>query len=319
MNYNSVVKKEPGHTLEINKRCNGIWKNWDLYLMLLFPTAFIIIFKYIPMYGVQLAFKDFSILKGIGGSPWVGFKYFKQFFSSTEFSKLIGNTVILSVYGLVTGLIFSLLLAFIVHYTISSRLKKSIQMITYAPFFISVTVMVGIIKEFFAIDYGPINQILMSMGLQQVDLLSSAQAFPHMYVWTGIWQFTGYGSIIYVATLAGVDRSLHESAVVDGANKWRRVWHIDIPSILPVIIIILILNTGSVLSTGFEKIFLMQNPLNQRTAEVIDTYVYKIGLASPIANYSYPTAIGLFQSLIGMLLIVITNIFSKKVGETSLW
>lgn len=319
MSSKGIPSRLPLTSHQYGKRLSLILNNWDLYVMLIIPTAFLAVFKYVPMYGVQMAFKDFNILKGIQNSPWVGFKYFEQFFSSTEFARLIGNTVILSVYGLLAGLIFPIILALIINYTANDKVKKTIQMVTYAPYFISVTVMVSLILNIFAMDYGPVNHFLKSVGLEQINVLSSAQAFPHLYVWSGIWQYTGYSSIIYIATLAGVDVSLHEAAVMDGANKWKRVRHIDIPSIMPTIVIILILNMGSVLSTGFEKIFLMQNSLNLRTSEVIDTYVYKIGLASPIANYSYPTAIGLFQSLIGMVLIITANRISQKVGDSSLW
>lgn len=293
--------------------------NWDLYAMLALPIAALIIFKYVPMYGVQIAFRDFSIFKGILGSPFVGFKHFQQFLGSSEFSRLIGNTLSLSVYGLFAGLIFPVILALVLNYLTVLPLKKTVQTVTYAPYFISTTVMVSIIIQFLAVDYGPVNVILKAIGLEQVAFMASPNLFPHVYVWSGIWQFTGYNSIIYIATLTGVDPTLHEAAIVDGASKLKRIWHIDLPSIKPTIIILTIMNMGSILTTGFEKVYLMQNNLNLRTSEVIDTFVYKTGLASPIANYSYPTAIGLFQSVIGIILIVATNIIAQKVGEESLW
>ena len=205
------------------------------------------------------------------------------------------------------------------NYLNNLRFKKAVQTITYAPYFISTTVMVSIILNILAINSGPVNSFLQSIGLDQIDFLADPNKFAHVYVWSGIWQYTGYNAIIYIATLSGVDPTLHEAAVMDGANKFQRVWHIDLPSIKSTIIILLIMSMGGVLSTGFEKIYLMQNNLNIRASEVIDTYVYKIGLASPIANYSYPTAIGLFQSLIGMVLIMGTNVIAKKVGGESLW
>ena len=294
-------------------------KNWDLYLMLLLPMLYIIIFKYVPIYGVQMAFRDFNIFKGMQGSPWVGLKYFRQFFSSSEFAKLIGNTLTISIYGLLAGLVFPIILALVLNYLNHLRFKKAVQTITYAPYFISTTVMVSIILNILAINSGPVNSFLQSIGLEQIDFLADPNKFAHVYVWSGVWQYTGYNAIIYIATLSGVDPTLHEAAVMDGANKFQRVWHIDLPSIKSTIIILLIMSMGGVLSTGFEKIYLMQNNLNMRASEVIDTYVYKIGLASPIANYSYPTAIGLFQSLIGMVLIMGTNVIAKKVGGESLW
>lgn len=294
-------------------------KNWDLYLMLLLPMLYIIIFKYVPIYGVQMAFRDYNIFKGMQGSPWVGLKYFRQFFSSSEFAKLIGNTLTISIYGLLAGLVFPIILALVLNYLNHLRFKKAVQTITYAPYFISTTVMVSIILNLLAINSGPVNSFLQSIGLGQIDFLADPNKFAHVYVWSGVWQYTGYNAIIYIATLSGVDPTLHEAAVMDGANKFQRVWHIDLPSIKSTIIILLIMSMGGVLSTGFEKIYLMQNNLNIRASEVIDTYVYKIGLASPIANYSYPTAIGLFQSLIGMVLIIGTNVIAKKVGGESLW
>ena len=294
-------------------------KNWDLYVMLLLPMLYIIIFKYVPIYGVQMAFRDYNIFKGMQGSPWVGLKYFRQFFSSSEFVKLIGNTLTISIYGLLAGLVFPIILALVLNYLNNLRFKKAVQTITYAPYFISTTVMVSIILNILAINSGPVNSFLQSIGLDQIDFLEDPNKFAHVYVWSGIWQYTGYNAIIYIATLSGVDPTLHEAAVMDGANKFQRVWHIDLPSIKSTIIILLIMSMGGVLSTGFEKIYLMQNNLNIRASEVIDTYVYKIGLASPIANYSYPTAIGLFQSLIGMVLIMGTNVIAKKVGGESLW
>lgn len=296
-----------------------IRNNWDLYAMLLIPMVYVVIFKYIPMAGVQMAFRDYSVFDGMWESPWVGWKHFETFFSSSEFSKLLTNTLVLSIYGLLAGLVFPIILALTLNYLKNLRFKKLVQTVTYAPYFISTTVMVSILMNFLAVDFGPVNMALKSAGLEQIQFLSSPDLFKHVYVWSGIWQYTGYNAIIYIATLASVDPTLHEAAIIDGASKFRRVWSIDLPCIKPTIIILFIMSMGGVLTTGFEKIYLMQNSLNIRASEVIDTYVYKIGLASPIANYSYPTAIGLFQSLIGMLLIIGTNVLAKRVGEESLW
>ncbi len=305
--------------IDYKKNLKLVKQNWDLYLLFLIPIAYLFIFKYVPMYGVQIAFRDYSVFQGISDSPFVGFKHFETFFSSSEFTRLLGNTLTLSVYSLLIGMVFPITLALILNYIAQLKFKKVLQTITCAPYFISMTVMASILLQFLAVDYGPVNQVLQSMGMEQIDFMGSADMFPHVYVWSGVWQNTGYSSIIYIAALAGVDPTLHEAAVVDGASKFKRVWHIDLPSIKPTFITLTILSMGHILSTGFEKIFLLQNTLNSRTSEVIDTYVYKIGIASPIANYSYPTAIGLFQSLIALVLIISVNSLAKKVGESSLW
>ena len=303
------------------KNASKAWlrRDWDLYLMLGLPLIYIIVFKYVPMYGVQIAFRNYNVFKGMSASPFVGLKYFKQFFGSSELPKLLGNTLRISIYGLFAGMVFPIILAIILNYLRNLRYKKVVQTVTYAPYFISTTVMVSMILQFMAWDSGPVNRLLVMLGGHQIDFLGDPKKFAHLYVWSGIWQYTGYNAIIYIATLASVDPTLHEAAVVDGATKFWRVWHIDLPSIKSTIIILMIMSLGGTLSTGFEKIYLMQNNMNIRASEVIDTYVYKIGIASPIANYSYPTAIGLFQSLVGMLMIVMANIISKKVGEESLW
>ena len=303
------------------KNASRAWirRDWDLYLMLVLPMIYIIVFKYVPMYGVQIAFRNYNVFKGMSASPFVGLKYFKQFFGSSELPKLLGNTLRISIYGLFAGMVFPIILAIILNYLRNLRYKKVVQTVTYAPYFISTTVMVSMILQFMAWDSGPVNRLLVMLGGHQIDFLGDPKKFAHLYVWSGIWQYTGYNAIIYIATLASVDPTLHEAAVVDGATKFWRVWHIDLPSIKSTIIILMIMSLGGTLSTGFEKIYLMQNNMNIRASEVIDTYVYKIGIASPIANYSYPTAIGLFQSLVGMLMIVMANIISKKVGEESLW
>lgn len=307
--------------MKTKKGSRWVWlkRDWDLYAMLLLPMVYIVVFKYVPMYGVQIAFKDYNVFQGMGGSPWVGFKYFEQFFGSSEFTKLLGNTLKISIYGLLAGMVFPIILAIVLNYLTHLKYKKVVQTITYAPYFISTTIMVSMILSFLAWDSGPVNSILQMLGLPQIDFLGDPDKFSHLYVWSGIWQFTGYNAIIYIATLASVDPTLHEAAVVDGATKFWRVWHIDLPCIRSTIVILMIMSLGSTLTTGFEKIYLMQNNMNLRASEVIDTYVYKIGLASPIANYSYPTAIGLFQSLVGMILIITANVLARKVGETSLW
>lgn len=296
-----------------------IRKVWRLYVLIALPVLYIIIFKYVPMYGAQIAFKDFIVTKGITGSDWVGFKHFVRFFKSYEFWRLMSNTIILSVYSLVAGFPFPIILALSLNYVRNQFFKKSVQMITYAPHFISVVVMVGIILELLDPRNGIVNTIIKAFGFEPVNFMGNPDYFKSIYVWSGIWQSVGFSCIIYLAALASIDPSLHEAAVVDGANKVQRMWHIDIPGIMPIAIIILILNTGHMLDIGFEKVLLMQNPLNIRTSEVIDTYVYKVGLASQSMNYSYSSAIGLFKSVINLLLLVAVNKIAQKTKQESLW
>jgi multiple sugar transport system permease protein/putative aldouronate transport system permease protein len=280
---------------------------------------YIIVFNYIPIYGAQIAFKNFRITEGIWGSPWVGFEHFKRFFNSYEFERLIGNTLALSIYSLLAGFPFPIILALLLNYVNNERFKKTVQMVTYAPNFISTVVLVGMIMQFLSPQIGIVNNILEALGMERIHFMAKPEYFRHIYVWSGVWQTTGFSSIIYIAALAAIDPQLHEAAIVDGATKVQRIWHIDLPGIMPTAIILLILNSGNILRVGFEKALLMQTPLNLRTAEVIDTYVYKIGLASPTVNYSYPAAIGLFQSVIGFILLVLVNNIAKRVSETSLW
>jgi putative aldouronate transport system permease protein len=301
----------------------SIWKRirkcWQLYVLLVLPLLYIFLFKYYPMYGAQIAFKDYSAFKGINGSEWVGFKHFIRFFNSYEFGKLMSNTLIISFYSLIAGIPFPIILALSLNYVKNQAFKKSVQMITYAPHFISIVVMVGIILELLDPRNGLVNVILRSLGMESINFIATPEYFSSIYVWSGLWQNVGFSCIIYLAALSGVDPSLHEAAVMDGANKFKRMLHIDLPSILPVMIILLILNTGHVLDLGFEKVLLMQNALNARTSEVIDTYVYKVGLASQAMNYSYSTAINLFKSLIGLVLLITVNQIAKKSKQESLW
>lgn len=306
--------------MKLDKRkLQKITVNWELYLLALLPIAYIIIFKYVPMYGAQIAFKKYIPVKGIMGSPWVGFYNFIRFFKSYKFETVIFNTLYLNFYQLLAGFPIPIFLALLLHYCPLQRLKKVVQMVTYAPHFISVVVMVGIIFKIFAPRTGIVSLMLTGLGLEEVNFLGSPVTFPHLFVWTGIWQSAGYGSIIYLAALAGIPPELHESAKVDGANIWQRIWHIDIPSILPTVIILLILRCGHLLDIGFEKALLMQNDLNIQASEVISTFVYKVGLVSSNPNFSYAAAIGLFKSAISFALLLTVNRISKKIGETSLW
>ncbi|MFY9176963.1 MAG: ABC transporter permease subunit [Caldicoprobacterales bacterium] len=294
-------------------------KCWQLYVLFILPLAYVIIFKYIPMYGAQIAFKDYKFTLGIGGSPWAGFKHFERFFKSHEFWNLMKNTLGISIYNLVAGFPFPIILAILLNYARSTKFKKTVQMVTYAPYFISTVVMVSMILQFLSPRVGIINIMRELLGLEAINFMAVPEYFKSIYVWSGIWQGTGYGAIIYLAALAGIDPTLHEAAIVDGANKLQRIRHIDLPGIMPTAVILLILNTGQILNTGFEKILLMQNPMNMRTSEVIDTFVYQVGLASQTVNYSYPTAVGLFKSVVNLFLIAVVNKIAERLGGSTLW
>ena len=293
--------------------------NWQLYLLCLLPIAWLIIFMYIPMYGNLIAFKRYVPSLGILGSPWVGFDNFLRFFQSYRFFQVLGNTFYLSFYDLVVGFPIPIGLAIVLHYMPIARYKKTVQMVTYAPHFISTVVMVGIIFKLGSQRIGVVNVLLTAVGLPEVNFLGSAQLFGHVFVWTNVWQQMGWGTIIYLAALSSVDPELHESATVDGASIWQRIRHIDFPGILPTVIILLILRTGFILQVGFEKVFLLQNNLNIEASEVIQTYVYKIGIASRNPNFHYATAIGLFQNLVMFLMLIVVNRIARRVSDTSLW
>ena len=295
-------------------------KHWQLYLFLVIPIVLVFIFNYIPMAGIQLAFKKYNMNLGIMGSPWIGFDNFKKFFRNYQFWRLLKNTLTLSLYGMLAGFPIPIMLALLLNSMNNLKYKKFIQTVTYMPHFISTVVMVGLIIQVFNPRIGLYGIIYSAVtGNNAPDVLGSASAFPHLYVLSGVWQSMGWNSIIYMAALAGVDAELHEAAQMDGASKFQRILHIDLPYILPTAIMLLILNAGSIMNIGFEKAFLMQNNLNLRSSEVISTYVYKMGLESATGDYGYATAIGLFNSVINFILIVSVNAVSKKVTEQSLW
>lgn len=296
-----------------------IRRNWQLYAMLAIPLVWLGIFAYWPMYGVVIAFKEYTVVDGIWGSEWVGLKHFQRFVESYQFWRLLRNTVVLHVYELVATFPLPILLALGLNMVRRRWFSRSVQLITYAPHFISLVVVVGIIVVLVDPNTGVVNQLLGLLGFGPVDILADPAYFRHLYVWSGAWQTMGFSAIIYLAALTSVDPELHEAAVVDGASRLRRMWHIDLPAIRPVAVMLLILNTGSILSVGFEKVLLMQNPLNTEVAEVIDTYVYKVGLGAQLPQFSYATAVGLFRSVIGLALLVIANAFARRFAKSSLW
>ena len=297
----------------------AIRRNWQLYAMLVLPVLYILVFKYWPMYGVQIAFRKFNALDGISGSPWAGWTNFERFVHAYNFAQIIQNTLILSAYSLAASFPFPIILALALNYTGRAWFRRTVQMVGYAPFFISTVVLVGMILVLLDPRFGLVNQWLSLAGIGPFDVMGNAAAFRHVYVWSGIWQYVGFSCIIYLAALTSVDPTLHEAAIVDGANKLQRIRDIDLPTIMPVAVVLLILDLGAVLSVGFEKVLLLQNPINLPVSEVIDTYVYRVGLAAELPQYSYAAAIGLFQSVIAFVLIVAVNQFAKKVGSASLW
>jgi putative aldouronate transport system permease protein len=291
-------------------------KTWILYLFLAPALLYLLLFSYAPLYGIQIAFKDFRPALGIWGSKWVGLHHFMTFFESYHFWTLLSNTLILSLYALVAGFPVPILLALLLNYMQSERYKKLVQTVTYAPHFISTVVFVGMLFTFLSSD-GIANQLLALLGIQPVGFMTNPSYFRHIYVWSGVLQNMGWSSIIYISTLASVAPELHEAAIVDGATKLQRIWNIDLPSIMPTAIILLILNAGSILNVGFEKAYLMQNAVNIDYSEIISTYVYKIGIQS--AQFSYSTAIGLFNNIVNFIVVIAVNRFSKYVSGTSLW
>ena len=294
--------------------------NWQLYLMLLLPVIWLLVFCYAPMSGIQIAFKDFKIRQGIWGSPWVGFDNFERFFTSYQFFRVLKNTLVISLYSLVASFPLPIVLALSLNVVRKAAYKKFVQMVTYIPHFISVIVIVGMILQMFNSRIGLYGTVYTALtGQPAPDILSKASAFPHLYVWSGVWQEVGWGSIIYLSALSAVDPALHEAAIVDGASRFKRVLVLDLPTVLPTATIMLIMNAGRIMTVGFEKVYLMQNDLNLTTSEIISTYVYKVSLGPTGGDFSLGAAIGLFNSVINLILILLVNAVTKRMGGTSLW
>ncbi len=300
-----------------NSRLSFVFRNYQVYLMLIPCLLFFILFCYGPMYGVQIAFKDYNTGLGIWDSPWVGLKHFKRFMDMPQFWQILKNTLFLSLYSLIAGFPVPILVSLMLNELSGKRLKKFIQTVTYAPHFISTVVMVAMITLFFSPSSGFVNKLIELFGGQPVHFMTRPSAFPHIYVWSGIWQHFGWGSIIYLATLANLDEALHESAVIDGAGRLRRIWHINIPCLIPTVVIQLILSMGGILGADFEKVLLMQNDSIRQTADVLSTYTYRIGIQG--SEFSLSSALGMFNSVINLAVLIGVNALCRKVGETSLW
>lgn len=279
-------------------------------------VVFFLIFKYVPMYGVQIAFKDFVASKGIWGSEWVGMKHFERFFGSYYFWRLLWNTLALSLYQV---LLFPLpiILALSLNEVKNTVFKKFAQTLTYAPHFVSVVVVVGMLVAFVDPRTGMVNHLLDLVGIGPIQFMQEPGWFRHLFVWSGVWQSLGWGTIIYLAALAGVNPELHQAAEVDGANRMQRIRHVNLPAIAPTVVVLFILDFGSFMSVGFEKVLLMTNSLNAETSDVIQTFVYKAGLLQ--GQYSYAAAVGLFDSVINIIMLVGVNYLARRVTENSLW
>lgn len=290
---------------------------WQLYVLVLPAVLCIILFSYAPMYGVQIAFKEYKVNLGIAGSPWAGLKYFKQFLNLPNFNTLMVNTLKISIYSLLWGFPMPILLALMLNQVKNKKYKSFVQTVTYAPYFISTVVLVSMLSIFLTPSSGFVNKIIESFGGKAITFMGDPKWFRTVYVASGVWQGTGWGAIVYLAALGGVDPTLYEAATVDGATKLQRMLHIDLPCILPTIVIMFILNMGSLLNVGYEKSYLMQNSLNITVSEIISTYTYKIGLLN--GKFSFSTAVGLFNSVINFVLVIATNYISKKLTENSLW
>lgn len=298
-------------------RWRRIRASWQLYVLLLPAVAYVLVFKYWPMYGAQIAFRDYNPVDGFSGSPWVGLEHFQRFIESFQFERLLANTLTVNALGLLIAFPIPIILALIVNQLQSERFKKFTQTVLYSPSFISVVVVVGMIYLLFSPRSGIVNNAITALGGEPVFFMGSPEWFRPLYIGSDIWQNAGFSMIVYLAALTAIDPALHEAARVDGASKWQRIRHIDIPGIMPVITILFILAIGNLFNLGFEKVLLMQTDLNLPTSEVIQTYVYKTGLQS--AQFSYSAAIGLFNSLINLTLLLTFNWVARRANKTSLW
>lgn len=288
-----------------------VMDNWQLYAMLLIPVVLTFIYKYIPMYGIQIAFRDFKANRGYWGSEWVGLEWFQRFFNAPNCGRMIKNTVLLSLYSLLWSFPIPIILALMINQVRFKRFKRTVQTVLYAPHFISIMVVCGMIRIFLSPSGGLINLIAGT----SIDFLMEASMFRTIYIASGIWQDAGWGIIIYMATLANIDTSQYEAAKIDGASKFQRILNIDIPELIPIIVLQLIMSAGGLMNVGFEKVFLLQTDLNKATSDVIAVYVYQQGIEN--AKYSYSTAVGLFNTAVNIVLLIVVNKIANKLSDVS--
>ena len=315
VNHNNIARP----VLRASPKSHGQYlkETWQIYIMILPALILVVVFCYWPIYGIQIAFKDFRLGQGIVGSSWIGFDHFIRFFRAPQFWTLLRNTLGISIYSLAAGFPIPILLSLMLNESRSRRFKQTVQMITYAPYFISTVAICGMLLLFLKKDSGVLNALVMLFGGEAKEFITLPKYFWSIYVWSGIWQNAGWGTIIYLAALSSVSHEIVEAAVIDGANRLQKIIHIDLPAIAPTIVILLILNIGSLLNVGFEKTLLLQNSLNMDMADVISTYTYRLGVLD--RQYDYTTAIGLFNSLVNVGLLISINGISRKLGDTSLW
>lgn len=309
MGQNTAFANGSARKTKVANLLQRIGANWQLYAMLLIPLAITFIYKYIPMYGIQIAFRDYTASRGMFGSTWVGFDWFERFFTAPNFWRMIRNTVLLSFYSLLWGFPIPIILALMINQLRFKRFQRTVQTILYAPHFISIMVVCGMIRIFLSPSGGLINLISNS----NTDYLSLASAFRTIYIASGIWQDAGWGIIVYMATLANIDVSQYEAAKIDGASLFQRILHIDIPELIPTIILMLIMSAGSLMNVGFEKVWLLQTNLNKATSDVISVYVYQQGIEN--AKYSYSTAVGLFNTVVNIILLIIVNRLASRMSD----
>jgi putative aldouronate transport system permease protein len=292
-------------------------REWQLYVMLLPTIIWLLVFLYKPMYGLQIAFKDFSVFRGVANSPWVGLEHFHTLFGNDQFLRALKNTIILSFYGLIFGFPMPILLALMFNEILHQTFKKTAQTIVYLPHFISSVIIAGIVITAFSPSAGIVNTVLGWFGYDAVYFLTKPEWFRPIFVGTGIWQEAGFQSIVYLAAIAGVSPTLYESAVVDGASRWQMVWKITVPSILPTIIIMLIIRIGNMLEVSFEMIILLYQPATYQTADVVNTFIYRQGIQG--GQYDLAAAAGLFNAVVAFVLVMTANTISKRYSRTSLW
>ncbi|MGI6691563.1 MAG: ABC transporter permease [Christensenellales bacterium] len=312
-----TVKNEVLSKQGIKRRFMRVGRYWELYLFLVPAIVLIAVFNYWPMYGIQIAFRDYKPLLGITGSKWVGLKHFNRLLSLPALKQIVSNTFTLAALGIVVGFPFPIMLAIILNQLRSERFKRVVQTVTYLPHFISTVVLVGMLFVFLSPTYGIWGVIARELGVEARNIMGEKSSFKWVYTISGIWQNCGWDAIIYLAALSSIDPTLYEAAVIDGANRWHRIWYIDLPSILPTMTILLILSSGGFLSVGFDKVFLMQTDATLSVSEIISTYTYKMGLVN--SQYSFSTAVSLLNTLVNFIILVTVNFIASKVSETSLW
>lgn len=294
-----------------------IIKYREMYLLFLIPFVYLIIFKYVPILGNVLAFRKYSASAPLFGTRWMGLTYFKMLFEDVNFYNRFLNTVVLSIENLVIGFPIPIIFALLVNEIKNKNAKKFIQTVSYLPHFISIVVVVGFINKLLSPNAGAINMLRLNLGMNSINYIAKPEWFRTIYIVSEIWQNMGWNAIIYIAALSGVDSQLYEAAMIDGAGRWKQTVHVTIPGIMPTIVITLIMSVGSMLAIGYEKVLLLMNNLNKETADIISTYVYRLGIVD--SNYSYSTAVGLFNAVVGLILVCSANYVCRKVSDTSLW